>query len=105
MRHGLTARERSTERVAVIGRRRDECGPCSEDGRVAPVDAAGDDDDVVPIREKRPRKVATGKAGPARDRDPHTRRAAILRLCRSCVGQTALRYELRLTISVSGTSR
>ena len=105
VRDRFAPRERSTERVGVIGRRRDKCRTAPEDGGVAFVDAAGDHDDLVPIRKQRAHKVATHEAGPTRDRDLHPRLAAILRLCRICVGHTALRYELRLAMSVSGSSR
>jgi len=59
----------------------------------------------MPIREKCARKVAADKTGAPGDGDPHARLAAIFRRCRTCVGQTALRYALRLAIKVSGTSR
>lgn len=55
MRDGVAPGERSTERVGVVGRRRDEGGGGAEDGWIAPVDTAGDQDDLVPIREERPR--------------------------------------------------
>src|SRR5205823_5732104 len=83
----------------------DKCRTAPEDGGVAFVHAAGDHDDLVSIQKQRPRKVSTHEAGPARDRDLHPRLAAILLLCRICVGHTALRYELRLAMSVSGLSR
>ena len=105
MRDGFASREGSTERVGVVSRRRDKCRTGPENGGVAFVDAARDHDHLVPIRKERPRKVATHEAGPTRDRDPHPRLAAILRLCRICVGHTALRYEFRLATSVSGSSR
>ena len=102
---GLTPGERSTQRLGVIGWRRDERGTAHEDRRVASVDTACDESDLVPIREKCPRQMPTDKASPAGNCDLHERLAAIRRRCRTCVGQTALRYALRLPISVAGSSR
>jgi hypothetical protein len=49
MRDRLTTGEGSTERVGVIGRRRNEGRASAEDRRVALVDTASDEDDLVPV--------------------------------------------------------
>src|SRR5205809_3401398 len=105
MRDRVAACEGSNERVGLVGRRRDESDPRTKNRWVAPVDAAGDDNNVVPIRKERTGEVATDEACSAGDGDSHGRLAAIRRRCLTCVGQTALRYELRLAMSVSGSSR